>query len=37
MLYEGWQLGGSDPENTSQIIEMLQDATRKTFHLQKIL
>jgi len=37
MLYEGWQLGGSDPENTTQIIEMLQDATRKTFHSQKIL
>ncbi|KNZ48211.1 hypothetical protein VP01_582g5 [Puccinia sorghi] len=37
MLYEGWQLGGSDPENTSQIIEMLHDATRRTFHSQRIL
>ncbi|KAH9468361.1 hypothetical protein Pst134EA_011984 [Puccinia striiformis f. sp. tritici] len=37
MLYEGWQLGGLDPENTSQIIDMFHDATRKTFHSQKIL
>ncbi|PLW13212.1 hypothetical protein PCANC_20617 [Puccinia coronata f. sp. avenae] len=37
LLYEGWQLGGSDSEGTSQIIDMLHDATRKTFHSQKIL